>query len=565
MILWIAAAAVVLVVGLVDASHGISEVQVAKSRLSASELVSRGGVPSLRAAQGDFASSVSLLHSPLLTPFEVLPVLGRQLRSVQDLSSAAERTTEIGVTAIDRARAVLSSPHQAGQGRVTTLRQLARLASATYGELAAIDTGPSQALFSPLSHKRAEFVSQLDEVKTRLSNAAAVASSTATILQGPQTYLVLMSNPAEMRAGSGDFLEAGVMTTDEGEVHLNGLVPTAQVALDDPVPVTGDLEARWGFTGPGADFRNLGLTPQFDVNGPLAARMWQAATGQHVDGVLAIDVDALQEFLKVTGPVTLDDGQVIGSSNVVEFLTHDQYEGLTDEPTASIAPTEQARQDEIGTLAHSALDAMENESLDLRNLADAMTASTEGRHIMLWSGDPAAQKAWEDAGVAGKLSAGSLMTAVINLGANKLDQYLAVHCTLEIARRGSRAEATLKVDLGDHTPPGQSQYIAGPYPGLGTSYGEYVGQLAVNLPAGSSGVRLQGNPLITTEGPEGPTLLVSTPVDVKQGHSEQVVVRFDLPSIHGLLTVLPSARLRPVSWSYRGHNLTDSSPFTVSW
>ena len=39
------------------------------------------------------------------------------------------------------------------------------------------------------------------------------------------------------------------------------------------------------------------------MNGPLAARMWQSVTGQHVDGVLAVDVDTLQQFLQVTGPV----------------------------------------------------------------------------------------------------------------------------------------------------------------------------------------------------------------------------------------------------------------------
>ena len=69
------------------------------------------------------------------------------------------------------------------------------------------------------------------------------------------------------------------------------MTPTSSLILPPgAVTVTGDLAARWGWLMPGVDWRNLGLTPQFDVNGSLAAQMWKANTGQSVDGVLAIDV-----------------------------------------------------------------------------------------------------------------------------------------------------------------------------------------------------------------------------------------------------------------------------------
>jgi hypothetical protein len=92
-----------------------------------------------------------------------------------------------------------------------------------------------------------------------------------------------------------------------------------------------------------------------------------------------------------------------------------------------------------------------------------------------------------------------------------------------------------------------------------------VGQLALNLPAGLSQVRVQGHPSLSAEGPEGPTWLVATPVDVKRGDSERFVVHFDLPSAHGAVTVSPSARLTPVAWTYPGGSTTDSVPFVISW
>jgi hypothetical protein len=295
--------------------------------------------------------------------------------------------------------------------------------------------------------------------------------------------------------------------------------------------------------------------------------MWAAATGEHVDGVMAVDVEALRQILTVTGPVTLQDGKVVSANDVMPFLLHDQYAGLTDIPVASgaAAQAQQARQEALGSLAHSALSALENESLDLKSLADAMSASTGGRHILLWSKDPASEAAWTESGVAGRLSPSSLLVSVMNGGGNKLDQYLDVEVSLRLASNGRDKIATLTVNLHNHTPPGQSQFIVGPYPGLDTAYGEYVGLLALNLPADSSHVQVEERPPLVAQGAEGPTWLVATPVDVREGESEQVVVHFDLPSSLGSVTVLPSARPSPVPWTYTGGRATDATPFVISW
>ena len=53
-------------------------------------------------------------------------------------------------------------------------------------------------------------------------------SSAATILQGPGTYLLVAGNNAEMRSGSGAFLEAGIVTTAAGELHLSEHGPHAR-------------------------------------------------------------------------------------------------------------------------------------------------------------------------------------------------------------------------------------------------------------------------------------------------------------------------------------------------
>jgi len=168
-------------------------------------------------------------------------------------------------------------------------------------------------------------------------------------------------------------------------------------------------------------------------------------------------------------------------------------------------------------------------------------------------------------GVAGTLTPGSMLAAVINRGGNKLDPYMSVRVGLQLTVRGRHTDGVATVVVTNHTPPGQSQFIAGPYPGLGTVYGEYVGVLAVNVPGYASVPSLDGHAPIDALGAEGPTWVIATPVDVKAGQQGRFVVRFTLPLTSGRITVLPSARLTPESWHYRSTTTTDAVPFTVSW
>ena len=68
--------------------------------------------PSGRSTRPPRASSAAhgLLSSPLLWPVDVLPVAGRQLRSVQDLSGAAEQVARTGITAVGTVPVAAPSP-----------------------------------------------------------------------------------------------------------------------------------------------------------------------------------------------------------------------------------------------------------------------------------------------------------------------------------------------------------------------------------------------------------------------------------------------------------------------
>jgi hypothetical protein len=123
-----------------------------------------------------------------------------------------------------------------------------------------------------------------------------------------------------------------VATTSDGSVQVGEMGPSGDRTLPvGAVSATGDFERNWGWLNPTLDMRNLGWTPQFDVNAPLAAAMWTKLTGQPVNGVMSFDVAGLRQLLGVTGPIEAD-GQTVSADNVEQFLLHDQYAGLTDRP-----------------------------------------------------------------------------------------------------------------------------------------------------------------------------------------------------------------------------------------
>ena len=562
--LWVVVSVLMVVVAAEHVHQGEAAVQSARQGLSADGILSGKPVGSLRSAESSFSSAHGLLSSPLLWPVDVLPVAGRQLRSVQDLSEAAEQVARTGITAVGRSQSLLHLPHTAGPDRVKALRQLASLAASTHAALSGVNLGPTQGLIGPLARVHNTFLSDLDQVQTTLARTSEAASSAATILEGPKTYLLLAGNNAEMRSGSGAFLEAGVITTSDGELHLSDMQPTYALSVPPgTVTVRGDLAGRWGWLLPGVDWRNLGPTPQFDVNGPLAASMWKADTGQTVDGVLALDVQGLQELLTVTGPVTTASGQVVSASTVDQLLLHDQYVGetLTSDPTQRI--------DDLSTLASATLHALENQPFQLHTMADALSAAAAGRHVLLWSADPKTEAAWSGAGVSGQLQASSLMADIINRGGNKLDQYLSENVALRLTPRGDTTVGSLTMTFANQTPSGQSSFIAGPYPGLGTVYGEYVGIATVNLPGEVRDVSSPSNRSVVTSGAEGPTILEGAALHILQGATQHVTFNFVLPGAHGSMTVVPSARIGPATWHVAAATVKttflDDAPHTITW
>ena len=505
-----------------------------------------------------------LVRNPLVAPATVLPVAGRQLRSLGALAAAGEDLGREGAEGAARVRTLVDDTPTTAAGRVELVGTLADVLGGLHDDVAAIDLGPDEALVGPLDDRRRALQDDLTDAVGRLAAAERSARTVHDLLRGPRRYLLLAANNAEMRNGSGTFLTAAVLSTNGGAFDLGETQRTSELLLPAPgVPVEGDLAERWGFTGLNREWRNLGMSPRFDATAALAARMWEAKTGDRIDGVLAVDVIALSAILEATGPIDVD-GRTFDARSIVDHLLHDQYGSLGDDDTRTQAQAE--RREQLGRIAEAATESIEAGGFDSRELARGLLEAASGRHILAWSADAEEQQGWVDAGVAGRLGPDSLLVSVINRAGNKLDHFLRPEVALrsEPAAGGEGTEFTLEVDLHNEVDDDEVPYVAGPAEGVDAAPGTYIGIIAVHLPADATGLSFEGGRTVVG-GPDGPTRVIGGEVVLERGASLGVVVRFTRPSRVGTIRIEPSARVPGSRWRLGERSFTDRKPRTLTY
>jgi hypothetical protein len=347
--IWGAFVAVALVHARHDTRAGIDTLEGVQQKLTPGQLLRGEGIPELRAARAEFTRAHDRVRSPFMMPLRIVPVLGRQVESVDTLTGSAAKVVSIGITAVDQARAAVDAGHPVGAARVALVDHVATIADRSWDDLLNVDLGPNH-LLGPLADARDRFATRLHDLRHAIGQLQAASHGLAAFLRGPSHYLVLAGNNAEMRVGSGTFLQIGMLTVKNGTLHLDSMGSITDFPVPaGTVPLTGDLAGRWGFLHPNAEWRNLGASPQFPAEAKLATQMWHAATGKTVDGVLALDVVALKDLLKATGPVRLTDGSTIGADQVLSDVMLRQYIGLVG------YPDQQGRRDRLSAIARGAL------------------------------------------------------------------------------------------------------------------------------------------------------------------------------------------------------------------
>lgn len=558
---WLALAALQILAARRAASDGIARLDAFKASLTPAELIRGRGLDKLRTAERDFASAGRHIGSPLVAPFRFVPIVGRQVRSVDALTNSAKQVIAAGTSALDDARRDIHGHQSDGPGRVTIVSNLGAIADRTTAHLRPVDLGPSQALIGPIARARDKFSHELDRLRTGLHKTSIASRGMLAFMRGPTHYLVLAANNAEMRSGSGMWLSAGELTVDNGSFSVDHMQATSELTLDPKIapPIAdADIAARWGWLAPNREWRNLAASARFGANAQLAAAMWKARTGQTVDGVLVLDPVALKAVLSATGPVQVD-GLTLDRSNVVDEILRKQYRDFPIDASQTAAH----RHEILSDAASAVLKALDGRKWDVATLVDELAKAARGRHVLAWSSDPDQQAAWSAAGVDGALQRDAIAVSILSQGGNKLDQWIEVSGEITTSRSKTGSGVTIDLSLSNHAPFGEPQYVAGPTDQL--PEGSYAGILSINVPAYARDVQLEGKPTLVAAGTDGASQVVATRVQLARDQKLHFRLQFTLPSGATALHIEPSARVPEVYWKYRAMTWYDDRIRSVSW
>ena len=208
----------------------------------------------------------------------------------------------------------------------------------------------------------------------------------------PRRYLLLGQNNFELRATGGFLGSMGVMTVEGGKIadldyrrSYDWDNPNRE-KMQPPYPYVRYMRFGAWF------IRDANWYADFPTSARMVEEFWQRDGHGPVDGVIAVDLYAVQYLLEALGPVEVPGyGVSIGGSNALETL----WEGYRRDPGFLPALTSAV----AGRLQQP--DLLRPERLPA--LLEALGRSLEEKHILLYFNDPALQSAVVRAGWSGAL------------------------------------------------------------------------------------------------------------------------------------------------------------------
>ena len=332
----------------------------------------------------------------------------------------------------------------------------ARTIELSYERLENIDTS---ALLPQVAQPFDKAKTQLADARTALNTAGNAAQLIPAMMgsQGPRNYLLLVQNPAEIRASGGIPGALAVLQINHGSIKLaEQSSASALHAFDPPVNVDADQEKIYT-SRLGTYMQDVNMTPDFPTAAQTAKTMWEKRDpGETIDGVLSIDPVVLGKILEVTGPVQLPaEAWVAGmpttltADNVVKTLLSDVYARIRN-------PAEQDLY--FAGVAKQVFDAVSSGQGSGENLVNALAAGTAEHRVLLWSAHSDEQKLLGGQTIGGTVTGPSVPAAGFGVYFNdgtgaKMDYYVKRKVQLvQNCDAGGYRNYTAKVTLTNTAP-----------------------------------------------------------------------------------------------------------------
>lgn len=419
------------------------------------------------------SSAASLTSDPVWRAFEALPALGPNLAVVRQLAAIVDSLAEDAVLPLSEVAAAISVDDFRPVDGTINLQPLVEAQPAIAEAAAAILEAQNRVEGIDTRGTLEQVEDAAGQLQSAVSNAATAITAVDNAVRivpamlgasGPRNYLLLVQNPAELRATGGIVGAVALIHTESGAIQLTQQTSGASFARYDKPVLELPTETR-GLYGDitGQFMLNVGLTPRFPLSAQLAQEMWRLEYGVQPDGILSIDPVALSYVLSATGPIMLPTGDVLDADNAVSLLLTDVYERY-ESP---------AQQDAFFAAAAAAVfSAVASGDVEPVALIEALGKAGSEHRVLVWSAVEADQNALADTTLAGNLPVSDADVQRFGLYLNdatgaKMDTYLDVSTRVgqAVCRKDRRPNYSVEVTLKNTALPGSGstlpQYVTG--------------------------------------------------------------------------------------------------------
>lgn len=243
--------------------------------------------------------------------------------------------------------------------------------------------------------KLAEYLEKANSLLEIYHSDSSVFASLKAIFgaEGDRVYLVAAQNSAEIRASGGFPGAVGTMRIQDGVLILEDFKKVYDV-LSTYTPAAANITStetnlfHGGLSAP----RDADYCPDFERVAYIWALGYEAAQGEHLDGVISMTPSVVQKLLSAMGEeIKLFDGTVLNGDNAVKVLQHDLYFKYfsNDYVSGREVIADQLFAD---TAKKTMQKLMENLELsDLTQYASIARECFQDRTLMLWMDDEVEQ------------------------------------------------------------------------------------------------------------------------------------------------------------------------------
>jgi len=400
------------------------------------------------------AEARSLTSDVLWRAAEVLPWIGPNLTVMRELAASADDlAVEVVPPLLDVAADVTPDRFTPVDGRfdmaplVEARPVLQAAAVAADAALARAESVADLPVIGPLESARTLYLDRATQAAALVGGVAGASELLPAALgvDGPRNILLLFQNNAELRATGGIPGALALIRADGGAISLSTQASTADFRFSDPIMELDRTTTAVYTTKVAKYIQDVNLTPRFDVAASVAATMWQQVFGDPIDMVVAIDPVVLAGVLEATGPITLENGDVIAADTVVDTLLSGVYARFSDS-------TEQDAY--FALVAATVFERLANGAVSPEALIPALTAAADQRRVLVWSTDEYEQARLGDSSLGGRLPIETNNEKEFGLYFNdatgsKMDLYLdaSIGVGMMECRADGRPEYVLEVGL----------------------------------------------------------------------------------------------------------------------